>query len=59
VDESESLEIDECMNYFGGKRTKFTERLFDVFEDLKGLNFLNFTYTVWSFCTLNVQGVAR
>ena len=60
VDESETLEVEECMNYFGGKRTKFTERLFGVLDgDVKGLDFVHFTFTVWSFCTLNVSGVAR
>jgi hypothetical protein len=59
VDESETLEIDECMNYFGGKRTRFTERLFAVLDDVKGLDYVHFTFTIWSFCTLNVSGVAR
>lgn len=47
------------MNYFGGKRTKFTERIFGVLDGVKGLDFINFTYVVWNYCTLNPAGIAR
>ena len=30
VDESASVDLDECHNYLGGRRTKLTERLFDI-----------------------------
>lgn len=64
LDESSTLELEECMGFFGGKRTKFTERIFSVLASPNddaplGLDFRDFTYTVWNFCTLNVAGVAR
>mmetsp|Transcript_5083 Transcript_5083/g.7771 ORF Transcript_5083/g.7771 Transcript_5083/m.7771 type:complete len:555 (+) Transcript_5083:155-1819(+) len=62
TDESASLEVDECMSYFGGKRTRFTERIFDTIrtsDEETGLDFIHFTFTVWNYCTLNTAGIAR
>jgi hypothetical protein len=62
TDYSASLDVDECMAYFGGKRTRFTERIFDTLEieeKKEGLNFVQFAFTMWNFCTLNTAGIAR
>lgn len=64
TDMSGTLEVEECMAFFGGKRTRFTERIFDTIEmpssgEKEGLTFVEFSLTMWSFCTLNVAGLAR
>ena len=62
TDQSASLDVDECMAYFGGRRTRFTERVFDTIEignEKEGLNFVDFAFTMWNFCTLNSAGLAR
>lgn len=62
ADQSATLDVEECMAYFGGKRTVFTERIFDTLEidDKKeGLTFVEFAFTMWNFCTLNTVGIAR
>ena len=62
TDFSASLDVDECMAYFGGRRTRFTERIFDTLEieeEKEGLNFVQFAFTMWNFCTLNTAGIAR
>lgn len=61
-DQSATLDVDECMAYFGGKRTRFTERIFDTLEieeEKEGLTFVEFAFTMWNFCTLNTAGIAR
>lgn len=52
----------QFVTLLSGKRTRFTERIFDVLEPQdggKGLDFTSFTYIVWNFLTLSTAGVAR
>ena len=61
-DESESLDILECMNYFeSGKKTRFTERIFDCGnrQPGSGLNYLEFATIMWNFCSLTASLMSR
>ena len=62
-DESGSVEQEESLKYFGGQRTKFTERLFYVDSkgerDARGLEFRAWAIEVWSFCTLDYSQLGR
>ncbi|KAJ1404550.1 hypothetical protein B484DRAFT_404751 [Ochromonadaceae sp. CCMP2298] len=60
------VDVDEVFRYMGGRRTKFTERLFYSephldHEGLKknGLNLNRFLIALWGYCTLDNAGLAR
>lgn len=66
INEDGMVDIDECFKYIGGRRTKFTERIFYSESSLDengfplyGLNFQAFLIAVWGYCTLTPAGVAR
>lgn len=66
VNEDGLVDVNECFRSLGGKRTKFTERIFhsertvdpDGFYE-SGLNFQAFLIALWGYCTLTPYGIAR
>lgn len=60
-DESGTVEVEECLKFFGGKRTKFSSRIFEVLDSntTQGMPFVDFTTTMWNFCTLSTILMAR
>ena len=59
-DESGTVDVEECLKFFGGKRTKFTSRIFEVLDNAKdGMSFIDFTTTMWNFCSLSTILMAR
>lgn len=65
IDESNTVDREECYKYFGGNRTKFNDRIFystneiDDKVDIKGMDFQTWSITVWNFCTLNNAQLSR
>jgi Ca2+-binding EF-hand superfamily protein len=66
VNEDGMVDLSECFKSLGGRRTKFTERIFHSERSLdsdgfyqSGLNFQNFLLALWNYCTLTPSGVAR
>jgi hypothetical protein len=63
IDESGTVEQEESLKYFGGPRTKFTERLFYVEQvdphNPVGLAFGPWAMEVWSFLSLDYSQLAR
>jgi hypothetical protein len=60
------VDINECFNHLGGRRTKFTERILysEPYVDEEGftksgLTFKAFLLAVWNYCTLTPAGLAR
>lgn len=66
ADAGGTVDVDECFRYLGGRRTRFTERVFHddgkarEGEDIpEGLAFREFAIAVWQYCTLSAAGLAR
>jgi Ca2+-binding EF-hand superfamily protein len=61
TDQSGKVSVKECMVYFGGTITRFTERIFDVVDvtDRDGLEFRNFVFALWNFSTLYTVLIAK
>jgi hypothetical protein len=63
IDESGTVEQEESLKYFGGVKTKFTERLFYVEQEdphnAVGLEFGPWAMEVWSFLSLDYSQIAR
>lgn len=63
-DESQSVDVNECFDYFGGRRTRFTERVFLCRNYRKegecvGLTFVDFAIALWNYCTFNYALMAQ
>lgn len=65
TDESGTVDSNECLVYFGGNRSKFTERIFyhpnedQEHNDMKGHEFKPWSIVIWNFCTLTHSQMAR
>jgi hypothetical protein len=66
VDASGTVDVDECFEFLGGTRTKFTERIWfaegrfnDEGQREIGHLFPDFAVIVWNFCTLTPYYMAR
>lgn len=61
ADQSGKVSVKECMAFFGGKVSKYTERVFDVLDigERDGLEFSEFVYALWNFCTMYTILLAR
>lgn len=61
ADQSGKVSVKECMSFFGGKVSKYTERVFDVLDigERDGLEFHEFVYALWNFCTMYTILLAR
>ena len=51
----------QCLDFFGGRRTRFTERVFEATRELslEEGSFVQFAVCVWSFCTMSHSLLAR
>eukprot|EP01035_Chromulina_nebulosa_P022337 gene22337-28925_t len=60
VDESGSIELVELLVHIDLERTKFTERIFSIFdEDGSGqIDFREFVLSLWNYCTLSSATLA-
>eukprot|EP01038_Epipyxis_sp_PR26KG_P013502 gene13502-18116_t len=62
--ENQVVDVDEIFQYLGGKRTKFTDRIF-YHEELvdgelvEGLNYREFTIMLWNYCTFTPYNLGR
>lgn len=59
ADAGGTVDLEECFDYLGGRRTKFTERIWHsepkINEDGEwedGLNFEEFAVVCWNYCTI-------
>jgi hypothetical protein len=62
TDRSGTASIKESMDFFGNTDNLYVRRMFDVANIQKhanGLNFFEFAYTVWNFCTLYTTIMAK
>lgn len=66
VDCSQTIELNECYQYFGGERSKFTERIFyminengDIHAPPRPMSFKEFAIQMYKYCSLNVAQIAR
>jgi hypothetical protein len=65
TDENGSTDLNENLTYFGGHRTKFTERLFYTegeYNDLidkKGFEFKEWVVVIWNYCSYYHHHLAR
>lgn len=64
-DDSGTCDQSECLAYFGGWRTRFTERIWwtpsedNETAQIKGLEFRQFSIVIWSFCSLTYAQLGR
>ena len=60
-DQSGKVSVKEAMDFFGGRVSKYTERVFDVLDiaERDGLAFPEFVFAVWNFCTMYTVLLAR
>jgi Ca2+-binding EF-hand superfamily protein len=61
TDQSGKVSVKECMTFFGGRVSKYTERVFDVVDigERDGLTFAEFVFSLWNFCTMYTVLLAR
>lgn len=66
ADAGGTVDLEECFAYLGGKRTKFTERIWHsepkINEDGEwedGLNFEEFAVVCWNYCTIAPPHLAK
>jgi hypothetical protein len=62
VDESSTVDLDECFAYIGGNRTRLNERIFDVegkTNAKEGLPYGAFALVLWNFGTFSPSHLAR